>query len=176
MRASTSASHACGSTARRQFFELADIAANVTARKERSGDLAGCVSGGQAQAVDVALDVEQRVNASTSIPCSIFKRSPASCRPTPIAGTTSSTIPRALRERITAALCWAHDRARRNRAPPAVRDRQRAGRHGHTPRCAPSPSCPWPGSARSYRRHAVVRQPGRGARSAHNVNRFRESR
>src|SRR5580658_1321493 len=37
---------------------------------------------------------------STSIPCSIFKPSPASCRPTPIAGTTSSTIPRALRERL----------------------------------------------------------------------------
>ena len=47
---------------------------------------------------------------SASIPCSIFKPSPASCRPTPIAGTTSSTIPRALRERFRAALCWAHAR------------------------------------------------------------------
>src|SRR6476619_5108826 len=44
--------------------------------------------------------ITPRAIESTSIPCSIFKPSPASCRPTPIAGTTSSTIPRALRERL----------------------------------------------------------------------------
>ena len=33
-------------------------------------------------------------------PVQHLKPSPASCRPTPIAGTTSSTIPRALRERL----------------------------------------------------------------------------
>ena len=38
------------------------------------------------------------------------RASPASCRPTPIAATTRSTIPRARREPITAALCWAHAR------------------------------------------------------------------
>ncbi len=44
--------------------------------------------------------ITPRAIESTSIPCSIFKPSPAFCRPTPIAGTTSSTIPRALRERL----------------------------------------------------------------------------
>jgi transposase len=44
--------------------------------------------------------ITPRAIESTSIPCSIFKPSPASCRPTPIAGTMSSTIPRALRERL----------------------------------------------------------------------------
>ena len=54
--------------------------------------------------------ITPRAIEGTSIPCGIFKPSPASCRPTPIAATTSSTIPRALREPITAALCWAHAR------------------------------------------------------------------
>ena len=49
-------------------------------------------------------------STGTSIPCGIFKASPASCRPTPIAATTSSTIPRARRERSRPALCWAHAR------------------------------------------------------------------
>src|SRR3954453_21251627 len=44
--------------------------------------------------------ITPRAIESTSIPCSIFKPSPAFCRPTPIAGTTSSTIPGALRERL----------------------------------------------------------------------------
>ena len=54
--------------------------------------------------------ITPRAIEGTSIPCSIFKPSPASCRPTPIAGTTSSTIPRAAQGAITAALCWAHAR------------------------------------------------------------------
>ena len=52
--------------------------------------------------------ITPRAIESTSIPCSIFKPSPASCRPTPIAGTTSSTIPRALRERFRRSCAGAH--------------------------------------------------------------------
>ena len=45
-----------------------------------------------------------------SIPSAIFKASPASCRPTPIAATTRFTIRRAPQGPITPALCWAHAR------------------------------------------------------------------
>ena len=43
--------------------------------------------------------ITPRAIAGMSIPRGIFKTSPASCRPTPIAGTTSFTIPRAIRVR-----------------------------------------------------------------------------
>ncbi len=44
--------------------------------------------------------ITPRAIEGMSIPRGIFKASPASCRPTPIAGTTSFTIPRVLRERL----------------------------------------------------------------------------
>ena len=54
--------------------------------------------------------ITPRATAGTSIPRGIFKASPASCRPTPIAATTGCTIPRAPQGPITPALCWAHAR------------------------------------------------------------------
>ena len=46
--------------------------------------------------------ITPRAIESTSTPFSIFKPPPASCRPTPIAGTMGSTIPLALREAVLA--------------------------------------------------------------------------
>ena len=71
----------CWAHARRQFFELADIAANARARKERSGDLAACARGGQAHRRAVRHRARhqrpERRRASARTPGT--KRAPSGC-------------------------------------------------------------------------------------------------
>src|SRR3977135_3087913 len=54
--------------------------------------------------------ITPRAIESTSIPCSIFKPSPASCRPTPYSGYNELYDPSRSQGAIMAALCWAHAR------------------------------------------------------------------